>query len=213
MPHSLVLNASYEPLCVVSVRRALILVLNNKATCLEESGSILHSATTEIPVPSVIRLTRFVRIPFRGQVPLTRRALFARDGGRCVYCGGAATSVDHVIPRSRGGQHTWENVVSACRRCNHVKSDRYIAELGWRMHRKPTQPSGLAWRIIGTGFRDPRWEPYLAPYGADEYGSRTDHQYQPHHQHQHQHQHQHFGHGARDGHFGQFDNFDQAASA
>ncbi|MYV99577.1 HNH endonuclease [Streptomyces sp. SID3343] len=170
MPHSLVLNASYEPLCVVPVRRALILVLNDKAMCLEETGTILHSATTEIPVPSVIRLTRFVRIPFRGQVPLTRRALFARDGGRCVYCGSAATSVDHVVPRSRGGQHTWDNVVSACRRCNHVKSDRYISELGWRMPRTPSQPTGLAWRILGTGFRDPRWEPYLAPYGAQEAG-------------------------------------------
>lgn len=169
MPHSLVLNASYEPLCVVPVRRALILVLNHKATCLEESGTVLHSATRSVPVPSVVRLSRFVRVPFRGHVPLTRRALFARDGGRCVYCGQAATSVDHVIPRSRGGPHTWENVVSACRRCNHVKGDRYVTELGWRMTRAPARPSGLAWRIIGTGFRDARWDPYLAPYGAEEY--------------------------------------------
>lgn len=102
MPHVLVLNASYEPLGVVPLRRALVLVLENKAICLEESGAFLHSATRAVAAPSVIRLKRFVRVPYRGPVPLTRRALFARDGGRCMYCGAAATSVDHVIPRSRG---------------------------------------------------------------------------------------------------------------
>lgn len=166
MPHVLVLNSSHEPLCVVSQRRAVVLILSNKAVTLEETGSILHSATWGIPAPSVVRLTTFVRIPTRRGVPLTRRAIFARDGGRCVYCGAPATSVDHVIPRSRGGQHRWDNVVSACRRCNHVKADRAIAELGWRMHRKPTQPVGPAWRILSSGRHDPRWMPYLAGYGA-----------------------------------------------
>ncbi|WP_042387674.1 MULTISPECIES: HNH endonuclease [Streptacidiphilus] len=168
MPHVLVLNASYEPLGVVSLRRALVLVLDKKAVSLEDTGVLMHSATTVISVPSVVRLTRFVRIPFRGPVPLTRRALFARDGGRCVYCGGVATSVDHVVPRSRGGQHAWDNVVAACRRCNHVKADRHLADLGWRMKRQPAPPTGLAWRIIGTGHRDPRWRPYLEPYGTAE---------------------------------------------
>ena len=117
MPHVLVLNASYEPLGVVPLRRALVLVLENKAVCLEESGAFMHSATVTVPAPSVVRLKRFVRGPYRGPVPLTRRALFARDGGRCMYCGGVATSVDHVIPRSRGGKHVWDNVVASCRRC------------------------------------------------------------------------------------------------
>ncbi|WP_377271418.1 HNH endonuclease [Peterkaempfera sp. SMS 1(5)a] len=175
MPHVLVLNASYEPLGVVSMRRALILVLNNKAVSLEDSGITMHSATSAVTAPSVVRLTRFVRVPFRGPVPLTRRALFARDNGRCVYCGAAATSVDHVVPRSRGGQHRWDNVVAACRRCNHVKSDRHLSELGWRMKRPPAPPTGLAWRIIGTGHRDPRWRPYLEPYGGREQLSEIDH--------------------------------------
>lgn len=174
MPHVLVLNASYEPLGVVPMRRALVLVLNHKAVCLEESGVLMRSATRAVPAPSVVRLTRFVRVPFRGPVPLTRRALFARDGGRCVYCGGVATSVDHVVPRSRGGKHSWDNVVAACRRCNHMKADRHVAELGWRMRRQPAPPSGLAWRIIGTGHRDPRWMPYLQPYGAQEAVARID---------------------------------------
>jgi len=166
VPHVLVLNASYEPLGVVSMRRALILVLNHKAIALEDAGTTLHSATGAVRAPSVVKLTRFVRVPYRGPVPLTRRALFARDHGRCVYCGAAATSVDHVIPRSRGGQHRWDNVVAACRRCNHTKADRHLADLGWRMKRPPAAPSGLAWRVIGTGIKDPRWRPYLEPYGG-----------------------------------------------
>ncbi|MGK4580689.1 HNH endonuclease [Kitasatospora sp. HPMI-4] len=175
MPHVLVLNASYEPLGVVSMRRALILVLNHKAVSLEDSGVTMHSATSAVTAPSVVRLTRFVRVPFRGPVPLTRRALFARDHGRCVYCGATATSVDHVIPRSRGGQHRWDNVVAACRRCNHTKADRHLTELGWRMKRPPAPPSGLAWRVIGTGIRDPRWRPYLEPYGALEQFHEYEH--------------------------------------
>jgi 5-methylcytosine-specific restriction endonuclease McrA len=167
VPHALVLNASYEPLCVVAQRRALVLVLNHKAVMLEDSEQYLHSATRAIVAPSVVRLNRYVRIPYRGPIPLTRRALFARDGGRCAYCDAPATSVDHVIPRSRGGQHVWENVVSACRRCNHVKADRHIAELGWRLRVVPRQPVGPAWRIIGTGRNDPRWTPYLTTFGSD----------------------------------------------
>lgn len=167
MGHALVLNATYEPLCVVPARRALLLVLMHKAIAVEESDVVLHSATFAFRAPSVVRLTRYVRIPFRGPVPLTRRAVFVRDGGRCVYCGGAATSIDHVVPRSRGGRHEWGNVVSACRRCNHVKADRTVADLGWRI-RMPQEPTGTAWRILGTGRSDPRWVPYLQAYGGDE---------------------------------------------
>ncbi|MGQ0629593.1 MAG: HNH endonuclease [Sporichthyaceae bacterium] len=168
MGHALVLNATYEPLCVVPSRRALILVLNHKASALEESGSVLHSATATIALPAVVRLHRFVRVPYRAGVPLTRRAIFARDGGQCVYCGAAANSVDHVVPRSRGGEHSWENVVAACRRCNHVKSDRAVSELGWGVRISPRAPTGPAWRILSTGRHDPRWLPYLVGYGRDD---------------------------------------------
>jgi 5-methylcytosine-specific restriction endonuclease McrA len=160
--HALVLNTTYEPLCVVSQRRAVVLVLTDKAVLVEPSGDILHSARTAIDAPCVLRLTRYVRVPYRGAVPLTRRAVFARDGGRCAYCNAPATSVDHVVPRSRGGEHVWENVVSACRHCNHIKADREVDDLGWRMRVVPRQPSGPSWRILATGRRDPRWAPYLA---------------------------------------------------
>jgi 5-methylcytosine-specific restriction endonuclease McrA len=159
VPHVLVLNASYEPLGVVSMRRALVLVLNHKAISLEDSEITLHSATVAMSAPSVVRLTRFVRVPYRGPVPLTRRALFARDHGRCVYCGAAATSVDHVIPRSRGGQHRWDNVVAACRRCNSRKENRLPHEVGLRLHREPAAPrDGFR---LSIGRVEPEWEAYL----------------------------------------------------
>ena len=166
MGHALVLNATYEPLCVVPARRALLLVLMRKAVAVEQSDLVLHSSTFEMHAPAVVRLTRYVRLPYRGPVPLTRRAVFVRDGGRCVYCGVPATSIDHVVPRSRGGRHEWDNVVSACRRCNHVKADRTVAEIGWRLH-PPQEPSGSAWRVLGTGRSDPSWAPYLSAYGGD----------------------------------------------
>lgn len=158
---ALVLNASYEPLCVVSGRRAVVLLLTAKAVSVAEGEAVLHSASAVVRVPSVVRLTRFVRVPYRPTVPLSRKAVFARDGGRCVYCDAPATSLDHVVPKSRGGAHSWDNVVLACGRCNHVKADRGIAELGWRMRRQPSAPSGADWRVLGTRRVDPRWRPWL----------------------------------------------------
>jgi 5-methylcytosine-specific restriction endonuclease McrA len=165
---ALVLNASYEPLCVVSGRRAVVLLLTEKAVPVADGDEVLHSAHTHVSVPAVVRLTRFVRVPYRGVIPLTRKAVFARDGGRCVYCNAPATSLDHVVPKSRGGPHTWDNVVSACARCNHGKADRAVAELGWRLRRPPVAPSGAAWRIVGTKRVDPRWRPYLSADGDDD---------------------------------------------
>ena len=162
---ALVLNATYEPLCVVPSRRAVVLLLTAKAVSVAEGDGVLHSARADVSVPSVVRLTKFVRVPYRATVPLTRKAVFARDGGRCVYCGAAATSIDHVVPKSRGGSHAWDNVVSACGRCNHLKADRGIAELGWRLRRQPVAPTGAAWRVVGSRRVDPRWRQFLdLPY-------------------------------------------------
>jgi 5-methylcytosine-specific restriction endonuclease McrA len=158
---TLLLNATYEPLCVVSSRRAVVLVISQKAVPVEDGDGTFHSATTAVPVPSVLRLTRYVRVPYRAQVPLTRRAVFARDGGRCVYCDAAATSLDHVVPRSRGGAHTWDNVVASCARCNHTKADRPLVDLGWRLGTPPRAPSGMTWRVLGFRNPDPRWQAYL----------------------------------------------------
>jgi 5-methylcytosine-specific restriction endonuclease McrA len=171
---ALVLNASYQPICVVPARRAVVLVLKEKADVLVEGSKLVRGATLALNAPSVIRLRYFVKVPIRTRAALSRRAVFVRDDHTCQYCGAPAENIDHVLPRSRGGQHLWENVVAACRRCNHVKADRHVAEIGWRLRHQPAPPSGLAWRIIGTGHRDPRWMPYLQPYGADDALARIE---------------------------------------
>jgi 5-methylcytosine-specific restriction endonuclease McrA len=173
VPHALVLNASFEPLCVVPERRAVLLVLAHKAVVVEPGDGLVRSERQSLPIPAVIRLSRYVRVPYRSVVPLTRRAVFARDGGRCVYCRAPATSIDHVLPRSRGGTHVWENVVSCCRRCNHTKADHVITELGWRMPHQPAAPTGIAWRVLGTGRMNPQWRPYLDDPALDDVGQAT----------------------------------------
>ncbi len=161
MAKTLVLNATYEPLCVVPVRRAVVLVLKEKAEVLHATDQALHSERAAFQVPSVIRLTYFVKVPFRARAALNRRAVFARDGHRCQYCGAHAENIDHVVPRSRGGQHIWENVVAACRPCNTKKEDRLLHEAGFSLRRQPTAPKELTWIIVAVGTVHPHWEPYL----------------------------------------------------
>lgn len=159
---ALVLNATYEPLCVVSSRRAVVLVLGEKAEILHESGARMHSARLAIDVPSVVRLRTYVRVPVRRRAPLNRRAVFARDGGRCQYCAGPAESIDHVVPRSRGGQHVWENVVAACRACNTRKRDHLLSEIrSMALRHRPSVPRELTWITVAAGTVPTAWEPYL----------------------------------------------------
>ncbi|WP_412541917.1 HNH endonuclease [Longispora sp. K20-0274] len=166
---ALLLNATYEPLCVISVRRAVILILTGKAVCVTDGDGLMHSERELLAVPSVIKLTRHVRVPYRAHVGLTRRAVFARDGWHCAYCRGPAETIDHVLPRSRGGRHVWENVVAACARCNHRKAARTPAEMGWRLATPPAAPHGPAWRILGHRSPDPKWKDWLrTPDYADQ---------------------------------------------
>jgi 5-methylcytosine-specific restriction endonuclease McrA len=157
----LLLNASFDPLCVVSIRRAVVLVLKEKAEIVARNGSEWHSERVAVPVPSVIRLVQFVRVPYRNRVPLSRRAVFARDGHRCQYCNRIAENIDHVVPRSRGGAHSWDNVVASCRACNARKEDRLLTEAGLRLRRPPTAPNSSLWLVASAGSVDPSWAPYL----------------------------------------------------
>ncbi len=162
MVQALVLNATYEPLSVVSARRAIVLLVREKAELVESKDFSFSSEKMTIPVPSVIRLKRYVRVPFRRRVPLNRRAVFARDGHTCQYCTRAAENIDHVVPRSRGGSHTWENVVAACRRCNTKKGDRTPAEASMSLTASPRAPREHGWLLIGLGAPpDPAWHAYL----------------------------------------------------
>jgi 5-methylcytosine-specific restriction endonuclease McrA len=163
MSRALVLNATYEPLCVVPARRAVVLVLDRKAEVLHAGDEAFHSERLTVDVPSVIRLRSFVKVPFRRRAPLNRRGVFARDGHRCQYCGAAAESIDHVIPRSRGGAHSWDNVVAACRPCNVRKRDRLLAETSMRLPREPDVPRDLTWVVVAVGHVPGSWEPYLQP--------------------------------------------------
>lgn len=163
----LLLNATFEPLTAVPLRRAVVLIVCGKAELVhgDASGAVLHSAGCAVPAPSVIRLRQYVRVPYRGRVPLSRAALLLRDDHRCVYCGAKAETIDHVVPRSRGGPHSWENCVASCRRCNHRKADRMLRELGWRLPAAPRAPHGRHWRLLGSD-TDPLWLPYLGAAAA-----------------------------------------------
>ncbi len=160
---TLVLNAGYEPLAVVSFKRALVLVMNEKATIIEQvEGDPVWGTRGAYERPAVIILTRYVRVPSSRRVPVTRRGVLRRDGNRCAYCGKSATTIDHVLPRSRGGSGTWENLVACCLRCNNVKGDRTPAEMSWSLRLTPGTPRGPQWSVRGTERADPRWEPYLS---------------------------------------------------
>jgi 5-methylcytosine-specific restriction endonuclease McrA len=163
---ALILNATYEPLCVVSTRRALMLVLNDKAEMLSATDRIYHSARAQFPEPSVVRLSYFVRVPYQARVALNRRAVFVRDGHRCQYCDQPAENIDHVIPRSKGGTHSWDNVVAACRPCNARKMDRFLHETSMKLRRQPRAPRERIWIIAAIGAVRPEWEPYLRPATA-----------------------------------------------
>jgi 5-methylcytosine-specific restriction endonuclease McrA len=158
---ALVLNASFEPLCVVSTRRALLLVLDQKAELVHGTGMVFRSERATYDEPSVVRLVYYVKVPFHSRVALNRRAVFARDAQRCQYCNSAAESIDHVVPRSRGGAHAWENVVAACRPCNARKQDRFLHETHMTLCRQPRAPKGRLWMVIALGITHPDWEPYL----------------------------------------------------
>ena len=171
MSGALVLNATYEPLCVVTTRRAVVLVLAQKAVVVEADATALHSERLTLAVPSVLRLSRFVRVPYRARVPMSRRGVLSRDGGRCAYCDGRADTIDHVVPRSRGGAHVWENVVAACAKCNHRKADRLLAEIGWALAFRPVQPVVSGGFAAGYTGRHPTWEPYLSAWAPAEVAS------------------------------------------
>ena len=161
MSRALVLNATYEPLCVVPTRRALVLVLSAKAELLASTGGWYHSERASFEEPSVVKLQYYVKVPFQARIGLNRRAVFARDGHRCQYCGAAAENIDHVVPRSKGGTHTWENVVASCRPCNMRKEDRLLADTALTLRRAPAPPRPGSWLVVANGTVHPDWEPYL----------------------------------------------------
>ena len=160
--HVLVLNADYQALSVCSVERAVVLMMLHKAELVEaHAGRALRSSASRFPWPSVVRLKGYVRVPYR-RVLLTRRNLLRRDGHACQYCGATERlTLDHVLPKSRGGPDTWENLVAACVPCNNRKGSRTPEEAGMPLRRRPFRPSHVMYMRDFLGATEDAWKPYL----------------------------------------------------
>ena len=163
----LVLNASYEPINICGARRALVLVLKGIARTEEEHGTTLHAQRSLIAMPSVIRLLEYRRIPHQTRA-LSRKNILLRDRNQCQYCGvvlpSSELTLDHVVPRSRGGNSTWENLVACCHACNRRKGNRMLSELDDMILLREPRPFSLhtsrqIMRMLGRG--DDRWRKYL----------------------------------------------------
>ena len=164
MTDVLVLNASYEPLRIVTVRRAMVLLLQRKAELVEAAAQRLRAQTATFAVPLVVRLLRYVAIPRHRKLPCSRRGVLARDRETCQYCGAqpgrAHLTIDHVLPRAQAGTTSWENVVAACSACNHRKANRTPQQAGMALTAPPRRPSYVAGTLLGTLERHTVWQKY-----------------------------------------------------
>lgn len=164
----LVLNINYEPLNICSHRRALGLLFLDKATVLETNGKMLRSARLTMQMPSVVRLNYHVKRP-HPELKLSRRSILARDNFTCQYCGRTAAplTLDHVVPRAKGGKHTWENLVCSCIGCNNGKGHRTPAQAGLRLRTRPRRPRfvpHINYSTFSRAVQVEEWQPYLEPF-------------------------------------------------
>ena len=159
----LVLNASYEPINVCTVRRAVVLLLKDKADVIEQADRELRSERMTLTRPAVIRLRTYVHVPRDGhRRKITRRAVFARDGWTCQYCGSRSSlTVDHVVPRSKGGSSTWDNIVASCAPCNRRKGDSLPRQVGMHPVRKPRIPGPQVFIHVASPTIPENWKQYL----------------------------------------------------
>jgi 5-methylcytosine-specific restriction endonuclease McrA len=159
----LILNQNYEPMSVINVRKAVVLLFLGKAELIASvDGKRVRSVMTSMPFPSIVRLSVYVRVPYK-RIILSRKNILRRDGHRCQYCGRGdlPLTVDHVIPISRGGDDTWENLVCACVWCNNRKGDRTPQEADMPLRRNPLRPNHVTFIRHFVGSLDERWKPYL----------------------------------------------------
>lgn len=159
----LVLNATYEPINVCTVRRAVVLLLKDKAEVLEHGEWELHSVSATLPRPVVIRLVSYVRVPRdTHRRKITRRAVFARDDWTCQYCGSRSNlTVDHVVPRSKGGSSSWENIVASCAPCNRRKGSASPRQAGMALRRQPRTPNPNVFIHVASPTIPAVWHQYL----------------------------------------------------
>ena len=160
----LVLNANFEPINVCSMRRAIGLILTEKAAMVVNGRGHIHTVSQLLPRPSIIRLEHMIHRP-RPRVKLTRREVFRRDNYTCQYCGrhDISLTVDHILPKHLGGKHVWNNVVAACPACNHRKGGRQLEEVHMHLLHAPKEPPASAIYLYGRHLdENNEWEPYIA---------------------------------------------------
>lgn len=167
MQSVLVLSASFQPLSIVSAKRAVQLMRENKATALDLSGRFLNSATESIEIPYVVLLTYMVKQGNTTRTGFSRHGVLVRDNFSCIYCGDTATTIDHVVPRALGGKSTYENCVAACQPCNSKKANKTLSQMGWNVpERSLKAPSHLA-NMLTKAKDDSRlnvWKNYIYMY-------------------------------------------------
>ena len=159
----LILNQNYEPMSIINVRKAIVLLYLGKAELIEANDALrVRSVSMTMPFPSILRLGVYVRVPYK-KIILSRKNILRRDAHKCQYCGRSdlTLTVDHVHPVSRGGEETWENLVCACVRCNNRKGDRTPDEATMPLRRRPMRPNHVTFIRHFVGSLDDRWKPYL----------------------------------------------------
>lgn len=167
MQSTLVLNASYEPLSVVPVTRAISMLMSGKAVSLDDSNVVFRSTSFELNAPYVVRLNAMVHRSSRRKVAFSRRGVLVRDNFTCVYCGKRGDTIDHVLPQSKGGPTSYENCVAACRKCNSKKDDLLLSEIGWSLPQKPSAPSWYMMALFKAPAASPQresWAQHIAYY-------------------------------------------------
>lgn len=158
----LLLNSTYEPLNVINVKRALRLLFTNKAENLEKNGEVVHSMGCDIPLPAVVRLAYYVKRPNQ-RVKFTKQTVLARDNYVCQYCNETSRelTLDHVVPKRRGGTTMWNNVVACCKKCNGAKGDKSVKDAGMKLARQPREPRFLPYIRLVKHTRNSSWDKYL----------------------------------------------------
>ena len=159
----LVLNQSYEPLMVIGAKRAIILLLSEKSECVANYSDIIHAQSFSMSLPSVIRVNKYIRF-FRSEVLLNRANVLKRDNFTCQYCEKKTSSmtIDHIIPKNKGGKDSWDNLVAACSKCNTKKGNSLLEKIGMKLLKKPRKPNYLFYfkQYINNGVQD-SWKEYL----------------------------------------------------
>jgi 5-methylcytosine-specific restriction endonuclease McrA len=159
----LILNQNYEPMSVINVKKAIVLLYMGKAELIAANDALqVRSVSMSMPFPSIVRLSVYVRVPFK-KIILSRKNILRRDGHRCLYCGRGdiPLTLDHVVPLSRGGEESWENLVCACVKCNNRKGDRTPEEANMPLRRRPMRPNHVTFISHFVSSLDERWKPYL----------------------------------------------------